>query len=168
METGGLGINLSGLIFYLINFGVIVFVLGKYLYKPLMNFIVERQDIIRRNLYEANELRKKYEQEVEDLRIQHAENHAKMQQEIATIKIQAVKEVEKLRAEAQEERREILDQARQKADSIINSAESEAEEQILDKVNKILSFALHSSMSPEKVISKLKTAWRETNARGQQ
>jgi len=167
VETGGLGINLPGLIFYLVNFGVIVLVLGKFLYKPVMKFMHERQEIIRRNIYESNELRMKYEQEVEGLRQRYTESHAKMQQEIEGFKSQALKEVDDLRSRAQEDRRQILEQARQKAESIISGAESEAEEQILDRVNKILSFALHSSMSPEKVISKLKTAWRETATRRQ-
>ncbi len=99
-----LGLNLKEIIFVIINFLVLVFVLGKFIYKPFLGALENRKKVIQEKFDHADAVNKRAEVRM-----------AKYTRQIANV---------------EEEGREIIREARQKAElqaqSIIEEAKAEA------------------------------------------
>ncbi len=100
-----------GLIFWmLLSFGILVFLLTKFAWKPILKALKDREQSIEDSLRSAEKAR----------------------QEMANLKA----DNEKLLAEARNERDKILKEAREAKDNIINEARSKASEEA-DRLIKI-------------------------------
>jgi len=101
-----------GLLFWMtLSFGILLFILGKYAWKPVMKMIKEREKTIEEALQSAE----------------------KTKQEMASLHVSN----EKLLKEAKEERELLLREARKIRDGII----SEAKQKAIDEANLILETA---------------------------
>ena len=114
-EGGGGLISLDkSLIIQAINFGLILFILIKLLYKPLMTKMNERTEAIRSSLEEAKAARAEAERE-------RAEHTAKLQSSLAeaqSIRATALKD-------AAEEQRRLVEGARAEAGRLVEAARNE-------------------------------------------
>ena len=54
----GLGIDLKSLIFQLVNFSILIFVLGKLLYKPIVRMLDSRREAIKKSMDDAEKVKK--------------------------------------------------------------------------------------------------------------
>jgi len=119
-EHGGGLISLDkSLIIQGINFVILLFLLQKVLYKPLLTKMSERTDAIRKSLEEAQNARaeaaKQQQENAERLRAAHAE--------AAAIRAAALKE-------AAEEQRKLVEAARAEAARLVESARAQMETDI--------------------------------------
>ena len=114
-EGGGGLISLDkSLVIQAINFGLLLFILIKLLYKPLLAKLNERTEAIRSSLEEAKAARAEAERE-------RAEHAAKLQASLAeaqSIRATALKD-------AAEEQRRLVDAARAEAARLVEAARSE-------------------------------------------
>ena len=114
-EGGGGLISLDkSLVIQAINFGILLFILIKLLYKPLLTKMNERSEAIRSSLEEAKAARADAERE-------RAEHAAKLQASLAeaqSIRATALKE-------AAEEQRRLVEAARGEAARLVESARNE-------------------------------------------
>ena len=114
-EGGGGLISLdTTLVIQAINFGLLLFILIKLLYKPLLAKMNERTEAIRSSLEEAKAARAEAERE-------RAEHAAKLQASLAeaqSIRATALKD-------AAEEQRRLVDAARAEAARLVEAARSE-------------------------------------------
>ena len=93
-----------GLVFWMIvSFSIILFILRKFAWKPVLGMIKEREDSIEEALQSAEKARK----EMKDLQASN----------------------EKILAEARTEKDAILKEAREAKDSIVNEAKTKAKEE---------------------------------------
>jgi F-type H+-transporting ATPase subunit b len=94
-----LGINLPLLIAFVINFGILFFLLGKFLYKPVLKMLDERAEKIRESMELAEATKKEYEQAKAEVQRQIERGR----QEAQAIITQATQVGEKLKGESREE-----------------------------------------------------------------
>jgi F-type H+-transporting ATPase subunit b len=114
-EGGGGLISLDkSIVIQAINFGLLLFILVKLLYKPLMAKMEERTEAIRKSLEEAKAARADAERE----RVEHAEKLQAAYAEAQAIRATALKE-------AAEEQRRLVEAARGEATRLVESARSE-------------------------------------------
>lgn len=111
-----LGINLTEFVFYLINFLILVGLLGKFLYRPFLNTLETRKQSIRDALDNAEMTNRRADQKMED----YNRKIARVEEEGREI----IKEA-KIRAESQAA--DIIEEAHGKADAMIHSAEKQIE-----------------------------------------
>ncbi len=111
-----LGISLTEFVFYLINFLILVGLLGKFLYRPFLDMLETRKQSIRDALDNAEMTNRRADQKMED----YNRKIAKVEEEGRDI----IKEA-KIRAESQAA--DIIDEAHAKADAMIHSAEKQIE-----------------------------------------
>jgi F-type H+-transporting ATPase subunit b len=97
-----------------INFGLLLFILIKLLYKPLMTKMQERTEAIRSSLEEAKSARAEAERE----RAEHAAKLQAAYAEAQAIRASALKE-------AAEEQRRLVEAARAEAARLVETARSE-------------------------------------------
>jgi F-type H+-transporting ATPase subunit b len=114
-ESGGGLISLDkSIVIQMINFGLLLFILIKLLYKPLLAKMEERTQAIRKSLEEAQAARAEAERE----RSEHAAKLQASYAEAQAIRAAALKE-------AGEEQHRLLEAARGEATRLVESARSE-------------------------------------------
>jgi F-type H+-transporting ATPase subunit b len=136
--------EVNQLIYSTVAFFVLLFVLAKYAFPPIVGMMEKRENTIRESLEKADETRREAEKLLEDYKKQLAEARNEAQQII-----------ERAKKQTAETRKEIVSKAEQEAKRIIAQAEEEIES------NKQKSFVeLHDAvadlaiMAASKVISK--------------
>lgn len=137
------------LLFQVINFGVLVFVLNKFLYKPIVNIIKQRNKKIEDSI-KAAEATLKEKAKIEEIKKQAVEEAEK----------EAVKIVEAAKKEAGKTSKSLIDQAKTEAEQEVDKkfqlmveklAEQEAKitGRITDLVIKTTSRVLKDSLTPK-------------------
>lgn len=113
-----LGISLTQLIFYLINFLILVGVLTKFLYKPFLNLMESRKQSIQDALDNADAVNRRADEKMQN----YSRRIAKVEDEGREI----IKEA-KLRAEAQAA--DIIREANEEAGRIVEVAQRQIEQE---------------------------------------
>ena len=113
-----LGINVNGIIAYVINFALLVVLLRMFLYKPVKDMLAQRQQRIAEGLESAERASR-----------EAAEQRAKFEKDLAEAR-QASQEEARKAAEATEKMRQgILEAAQQEAAEIKAKAVADAEQE---------------------------------------
>lgn len=117
-----LSLNLSSIIFTVINLLVLVYFVHRFLFKPVRAALKARQDALDTSYREAEEANTK----ARDLKQQYEDSMAKIDTE-------RQEKLEAVRLQASSEYDEIIGNAREKADKIIAEAKIEAQRQAEQK-----------------------------------
>jgi F-type H+-transporting ATPase subunit b len=140
-------------IWTILTFLVLLTLLAKFAWRPLLKALEERQAQIRKSLDDAQQARQELE------RVQHESS-----QLIARARVEADTIVSQGRADAERLRQELRDTARTEAATILRNAEKQIELQTLQAVRQIRSEAADLSvMIAEKLIGRHLT--KEDNER---
>lgn len=114
----GLGINLPGLITQFVNFGLLLFILWVFLFKPLQRVLDER----RRRIEEGLKASESAQEAADEARAQAQAEIQRGREEAQTIVAQAQEIAQRMQREAQEN-------ARAEADSIVERARQEIQQE---------------------------------------
>lgn len=123
-----IGIDWKLLLFQIFNFLLLLFILRKVLYKPILNFLEARQKKIEEGLAKSE----KFEEEWQKIKDVQKEKMAETEKEASLI-------IEKARADAEKKEKEILLVAKEKSEKIIEEAKldiSREKDKILSEVKK--------------------------------
>lgn len=110
------GIQPVLLIAQIINFGILVFVLTKFLYKPIIRAIDARRSKIAHSLKQAEEIEKK-----------RSEIQVQIERDLADARSQAEDIIAQAKKGADSKRNELLAQASREAESIVAKAKIQQE-----------------------------------------
>ena len=113
-----LGIEPKLIIAQLVNFGVIMFVLTKLLYKPILSMLEKR----KKKIEEGLELTEKMKTEEEKMEV-------KKNKMVAETKKEGMAMIEEAKAQAKVEAKQILDAAHVEAEDIVEKGKQQAREQ---------------------------------------
>jgi F-type H+-transporting ATPase subunit b len=111
-----LGILLPNLIFNIINFGIMVWLLNRFLYQPIMKLFNERRERIREGLAEADRVRSEAAAERAQLEAQIAEERRTSQDRLRDAVSKSEEAAKRRLEEANAQADQILAQARLDAD----------------------------------------------------
>lgn len=123
-----LGIDWKLLAFQIFNFLVLLFILRKVLYKPILNLLEARRKKIEEGLAKSE----MFEEEWQKMKDTQRENMAKTEKEALVI-------IEKARSDAEKRGKEVLALAQQKSEKIIEEAKTDIrheKDKILEEVKK--------------------------------
>ena len=110
-----LGIDLKLFLGQIVNFGILLFILWRFAYKPLVNMLEERRQRIGKSLDDAEKIEKKLSQtESESRRI------------ISQSQKEAAKIIDEANDIASKQKADIILEAQTQADRIIQSAKEES------------------------------------------
>jgi F-type H+-transporting ATPase subunit b len=139
-----LGLNWRDFIWHTINFIVLILLLSRFLYKPIVGMLDERQRRVRESMERAEQVRLEAEQAAQERETQLGETRRQIQEMLA----QATQTAERIHADARE-------RAQQEAQRIIERAQQEAEAEraqaMADLRREVASLAV---MAAERVISR--------------
>ena len=111
-----LGINLESFLFQVINFGILFFILGKFVYPKFLEMLDERKEKIQQGLENSA----KIDTELKSIEEKKEKELVKTQEETLSI-------IKKAREEAQKTKKAIEDDAKEKASTMMKQAEEEIE-----------------------------------------
>ena len=109
-----LGINLPSLIAYLVNFILLLGILGVFAYKPLLRMLDERTERIRESLESADRARQ-----------EAASSQEAIQEQITEARREGQRIMDQTREAAERFRTEEMDKARQEAEAFVERARSD-------------------------------------------
>lgn len=139
-----LGMSLTEFIFYLVNFLILVGVLGKFLYKPFLNLMETRKQSIVDALDNAEAVNRRADEKM-----------ANYDRKIAKLEAEGREIIKEAKIKAEEQANEIIEQANQRASQIMNRAEKEIEREREKAVLEIREqIAVLSLMAAEKIMER--------------
>lgn len=127
-----LGINLPGFLWHTANFLLLLFLLSRVLYKPVVKILDERAERIRESMERAEQIRAQSEHDEQE-RLAQLDDARRQVQAMLT---QATAMAEQVKAEArqaaQEEARRIVERAQMEATAEREQAMAELRQQVAD------------------------------------
>lgn len=139
-----LGISLKEFIFYMINFLILVGVLGKFLYKPFLNMLDMRRKSIQDALDNAEATNKRADAKM-----------ANYDRKIAGLEEQGREIIKEAKLKADNQAAEIIAEANKQASRIMNQAQREIEREREKAVTEMKQqVALLALMAAEKIMEK--------------
>lgn len=160
------GINPLLLVAQIVNFAIIIFVLQKFAYKPILSMLKKRKDAIEKGLKQAEESR---------LLLEQAEQ--KQEQIIRRASEQAAKMIKAAKTHSQEISLDIEKRAKEQSEKILADAKEQialetkmAEKKLVQKINEISLSLLEKSLQgifskteEEEIINKALKNIKQTN-----
>ncbi|MDQ5919615.1 MAG: synthase subunit b [Patescibacteria group bacterium] len=154
-----LGIDGWSIVLYALNTLLLVGILTKLLYKPVLQFLDERRDTIRRNLSEAELLRKSFQEEAQKQKASALEETKRLRAELASLKAEAETEAKTLLEEATARREAMLAEALAQTEAIKARVMQDTEQAIRERIERVVLQVLEKGLPQDVVRASVQTAW---------
>lgn len=155
-----LGIDGWGLLLYLVNFGLLLWLMQRYVYKPLVKYLDKRRDQIKEDVDRAAMLRKDLDAEREGESAQRAKRLEALDAQVKDAKQLARTEAKQMIADAETQRDAILSNASKTADATIAATMSDAEGEILERVRRVVTHVLEDGVPQDLVDKSVQDSWK--------
>jgi F0F1-type ATP synthase membrane subunit b/b' len=156
-----LGISLDSILIYFVNYGVLLAVLSYLLYKPINNFTTKRRETIKGQLEQASDIKKEFEQELENLKTEKLAAEKQLQSELKSMKEYISDKKKELLEEIDAKRSQMLVKAQQEIDEAKANMIKEVETDLLKKMSKIILEILNNKVPAEVITESVSEAWSE-------
>jgi F-type H+-transporting ATPase subunit b len=155
-----IGVDWMSLVFYSLNIGVIIYLLSKYVYTPLLNYLDERRKFVADNLAQAEQTRIKFEAEVRDLESRMAAEQKAQQENLVMQKRHAEEQAKALVAQGEAERNRLIEQARTEAIQMKTNLEQNVESDMIARTGRIVEEAVRQNLSGEEAKLVIQKMWK--------
>lgn len=108
-----LGINLPSFLWYLVNFLILIALLQRFLYRPVMNMLDQRQRVIRESLENAEQVKDQIARAQQDYDARLAQARQEAAQVVAQASERAQLVAQEIEAQARADAERIVAEARQ-------------------------------------------------------
>ncbi len=142
--AGGLGTS----VWTFLVFVGLIFILGKFAWKPLLESLQKREDHIRQSIEEAEKARGEAEQAQADFQQQLADARQEAQTIIEKSRSDATKLADDIRNKAQDEAQKLRDRAQQDIAAAKNQALNEIYEQVTVLATDVAGKIIQKSLDP--------------------
>jgi len=158
-----LGISGWDLLLYAVNFGLVVWLVARYMTKPMLKMLDLRRSTIKKNIDEAEELRTQMAKQQEDMEQQKAQMQAQLAEELTKSRKEIEAKRKSAEAEIDAKKAKMLEEVQavisQEKAEIIQSSESH----VLKLMQKVVLHIVSNQIPEEVVQSSVKTAWSKYN-----
>ncbi|NCN07874.1 ATP synthase F0 subunit B [Candidatus Falkowbacteria bacterium] len=160
-----IGIDFWGIVLYMINYGLILIVLSYFLYPKLRSFISERKATIKKNLEDAEILRKKLEDYTKKSELEKDKLIHEVNEQRALAKAELKEAKQELLVEMEEKRGKMLTEARAIIGEQKKLIVAEAEKDVISLIKSVMLDILSDGV-PEEVIEKsIKKSWQSNKSK---
>lgn len=156
-----LGIDLWSVLLYLVNFGIILWILARFVYKPLMKFVDTRREMIAKNVSEAEELRETFEAKMKEQEERLTSESAAAQEKLAAAKKFAKQEAKTIITEAQSQRDAIVTDAHAQSQVIMGGILDEAQGATKARILSVVQAVLEGELPESTVKQSVENAWKK-------
>ena len=144
-----LGLNVSQLIWQIVAFGLLVFVLQRFLYKPVLNMLDERRSRIDQSLRDAQAAAEKAAAAQAEFERRINESKKDAQAILAQANETSAKLKEELLVEAREQARQLVDKAKEEIEAERARTMAQLEKQVADLAITVSQRVIGESLNEE-------------------
>lgn len=159
-----LGIDGWGILLYLVNFGILLFVLERWVYKPMAKYLDERRNQIKENVEEAETLKARMEEERAQEASERKAREADLNDRLAEAKRVVKEDAKKVLSEAEAQREAILTQAGEQRDQIVAGALDDAQRETVDRIRKVVMHVLKDGVPADAVKKSVDESWKHVTS----
>ena len=154
-----LGIDAQGLLLYLVNFGILLLVMYRFVYKPLVKVMADRREQIKHDVESAANMREELEVFKQNEEKERRARELELDERIQEAKKVVREDAKKLLADAEAQRDSVIAQANETAQATIDGAMAGAESEIISRVRKVVTHVLKDV--PEEIVEKsVQDSWK--------
>lgn len=147
-----IGIDLWGMVLYLVNYGLLLGVLAYFFYPKIIKAMDERRHIIKKNIEDTEHLQKVFKMQIENHKKEKEEMQAQIQKQGADLKKEWQEKRSELIQQMESERQKMMEDTKaelgKEKKEIVQSAEAE----VLKIMKKVL-MEVASQKIPEEVVT---------------
>lgn len=159
-----LGIDWKSMLLYLVNMGLLLTLLTRWLYRPLLKVMDDRRETVRKNLQETELLKTQFAEESKRQAAETKEMLVKMQSEVTAAKAQAEARAKELIAEADARREQMLEDARRQVDETKKGLLKEVEGETQKRIEQTILHVLKNKIPADVVKASVQAAWKDLQA----
>jgi len=148
---------------YLVNFGILIAILTKLLYRPITDAVEQRRSIIAQNLNEAEEIKKTFEKEFARKQAEFDDAMKRMEQEVIAAKRSAEERAEEILAEADRKRTKMIQDARVIIGQMKEDIQKDIEQDVRSKIERVVLAILKDSVPADVVTRSVEQEWKSLN-----
>lgn len=156
-----LGIDWKSMLLYLVNMGLLLALLTRWLYRPLLKVMDERRETVRKSLADAELLKHAFETESKRQKRETQDLLTKMQAEVTSAKTQAEARAKELIADAEARRTQMLADVRQEVEQTKQGMLKEVETEILSRIEKTVLHVLKHKVPEGVVRASAQESWQD-------
>ncbi len=146
-----IGIDWWGMLLYAVNYGLLLFVLARFVYPKITKVIADRKTKIRTNLEDAEKLRKELHDHMQENKKEKEELMSELRAEKALVQKELQDKRLELIQDMEVERNKILEEARTRIESEKKDLILDAEKKIVSMVERVI-FSILSNSIPENIV----------------
>ena len=150
-SLGKIGIDLWGMLLYLVNYGLLLGVLGYFFYPKILKAIDERRKVIKKNIEDTAHLQKVLEIQIANHKKEKEEVRAEMQKQSADLKKELQEKRTELMQQIENERQKLIEETKAQLNKEKNEIIQAAETEVIKIMKKVL-LEVISNKVPENVI----------------
>lgn len=158
-QLSALGIDLTSLIIYLVNFGIIYIIVSKLISKPVIDILDKRKSEIESNLNEANKLRDEMVEEKKKFELEKEKIRSEFDKELEKFESSLHEKSKILEQENHKTRQEIIQKALNEQKQMKENIFNLVQEDLLASYSEILTKVLKDKASTENVSESIKSSW---------
>lgn len=156
-----LGIDPWQMLLYLVNTGLVIFILSRYLYKPILNIIDKRKEAIINNIEEAKNLQDEFEKKVTESERRRKESEEKLKEELKKLEKYTEQKRSELIAEMDQVRNDLMERTHKEIEERKANLIQEAEETIKGLMTRIILEIVENKVPEEVIQESIHSAWKK-------
>lgn len=156
-----LGIDPMAIVVYLANTGLIILILAKLLYKPVLKILDKRRDIIQNSLDEAKNMQQSFESKITQLEKEKHETEAKLEQQVEKMHKFAEEKRAELIEEMEEARAGMLKKTQTEIDARKQELIKDVEKEVKTLMARIILEVVENKVPEEIIQESIGSAWKQ-------
>lgn len=158
-----LGIDPMAMVVYLANTGLVIIVLTKLLYKPVLKILDKRRDIIKNSIEEAQNMQKAFEEKVERLEKEKKETEERLKGEVEKMHKFAEEKKKELMAEMEASRASMLKKTQEEIEAKKEGLMKEVEQDVKMLMAKIILDIVENKVPEDVIQESIGSSWKQYN-----
>lgn len=156
-----LGIDWQSIVIYLVNFGILYFIVAKYLVPRVVGFLDKREKTIKDNIDEANKLKEEFQAKLVEMEKEQEEIRAHQLSEMQEFKKDLDAKRDELIEIMEKERQEMLEKTEHEIAQRKEMLMKEVETEMLTVIQNIVLNIVQNKLPKEVVSDSIQDAWKQ-------
>jgi len=158
-QLAALGIDLTSLIIYLVNFGIIYIIVSRLISRPIIEILERRRNEIETNLNEANKLRDEMTEEKKKFELEKEKIRSEFDLELEKFESSIQEKSKQLEIDNQKAREEIIQKALSEQKQMKENIFKIIQEDLLNSYSAIISKVLKDKADVQTVQESILSSW---------
>ena len=159
--SSGFSIDPKSLLIYIVNFGIIIFLIERFVARKVLKMIDDRRAMISHNLEAAERLRVEFEQEVEKRQAEALQEAKELKARVEHMELSTKAEVAALLEKAEADRTRIVEETEAQVESMRMSAMKQIQHEATSRVAKAAEIILGEEVPEQTVKASVERAFAQ-------